>query len=141
MLAMATTTKRPAKTPNEPSTPAAGEEVAAEQPFLRFYHSAELREKTLTLLAAIEGADGAREVKVHRAALGDLVVELTNTGMDAYFMAPLRLAKPGFLTERTASMGLAGVERVMGSVVHKIIGNMDHAQLLSLCGSIRQLMR
>jgi hypothetical protein len=35
---------------------------------------------------------------------------------------------------------MAGVQQVMGSVIRKIIGRMDSAQLLSVCGSIRQLM-
>jgi hypothetical protein len=35
---------------------------------------------------------------------------------------------------------LGGVQQVMGSVVHRIIGRMDGPQLISVCQSIRQLM-
>jgi hypothetical protein len=122
--------KQPSKLPSERSAPPS-------KPFLRFYHSEALRKKTLSLLSTIEQAEDA---SVHRDALSSLVLELTNSGMDDFFMKPLRLAKTGFLTEQSAGLGLAGVQQVMGSVVRQIIGRMDGPQLLSVCGSIRQLM-
>ena len=107
------------------------------QPFLRFYHSEALRKKTLSLLGTIEQAEDAA---VHCDALANLVVELTNSGLDYYFMKQLKLAKPGFLVEQSANLGMAGVQQVMGSVIRQIIGRMDSPQLLSVCGSIRRLM-
>jgi hypothetical protein len=107
------------------------------EPFLRFHHSKELRKNTLVLLRALEEADDAT---VHRDALADIVVKLTSSGMDYYFMKPLRLAKAGFIVEQSANLGLAGVQQVMGSVIRNIIGRMDGPQLLSVCGSIRTLM-
>jgi hypothetical protein len=107
------------------------------KPFLRFYHSEELREKTLSVLGSLEQAQDASE---HSDALADIVVELTSSGMDYYFMQPLQRTKPGFIVQQTASLGLATVQRVMGSVIGKIIRHMDQAQLLSVCDSIRQLM-
>jgi hypothetical protein len=105
--------------------------------FLRFYHSAALRKKTLSLLSTLEQAQNAA---MHREALADLVLELTKSGMDCYFMKPLKLAKPGFLVEQSANLGMAGVQQVLGSVVRQIIGRMEGPQLISVCGSIRQLM-
>ncbi|MDZ7653975.1 MAG: hypothetical protein U5L03_16160 [Burkholderiaceae bacterium] len=107
------------------------------EPFLRFYHSEALRKKTLSLLGAVEQADDAT---THRDALAKLVVELTNSGLDYYFMKQLKLAKPGFVVEQSANLGLVGVQQVMGSVIRQIIGWMNGPQLLSVCGSIRQLM-
>ncbi|MEO8506198.1 MAG: hypothetical protein ABI593_01055 [Betaproteobacteria bacterium] len=107
------------------------------EPFLRFHHSAALRRKTLTLLTGLEQAEDAT---AHRDALAKLVIELTSNGMDYYFMKPLKRAKPGFVVEQSANLGLAGVQQVMGSVVRQIIGRMDGPQLVSVCGSIRQLM-
>lgn len=107
------------------------------KPFLRFYHSEALRKKTISLLSTIERAQDAR---VHRDTLSNLVVELTNCGMDYYFLRPLKLAKPGFIVVQSANLGLAGVQQVMGSVIRQIIGRMDGPQLVSVCGSIRQLM-
>ena len=64
-----------------------------------------------------------------------------NAGMDYYFMRPLRLSKPGFLVQQSANVGMAGAQQVMGSVLRNIIGRMDGPQVLSVCGSIRELMR
>jgi hypothetical protein len=89
------------------------------------------------VLGAIEQAEDAT---AHRDALADLVVELTNSGMDTYFMKPLKLAKAGFIVQQGANLGMAGAQQIMGSVIRNIIGRMDGPQLLSVCGSIRQFM-
>lgn len=107
------------------------------KPFLRFYYPADLRKKTLSVLSTLEQAE---DPTAHRGALADVVVRLTNSGMDYYFMGPLKLAKPGFIVQQSANLGMAGAEQMMGSVIRNIIGRMDRPQLLSVCGSIRQLM-
>jgi len=131
---MATTSKR--------TLPARGKEPAKmsskpSAPFLRFYHSRALRKNTLSLLSTLERA---RDATAHRDALADVIVELTNDGMDYYFMKPLKVAKAGFIVQQSAHLGLAGVQQVMGSVIRSIIGRMEGPQLLSVSGSIRQLM-
>jgi len=128
---MATSSKR------KPTAPVASSGAAPEQPFLRFYHSEALREKTLELLVQVEGADDPGD---HGGALADLVVELMNSGMDYFFLQPLKESKAGFILQQSANLGLAGAQQVMGSVIRKIIQRMDGAQLVSVCGSIRRLM-
>lgn len=106
--------------------------------FLRFHLPPLLRKKTLDVLESLEAStDPAR----HRKALADLVVELTRCGMDAYFMKPLVVAKAGFITEQSASLGMAGAIQVLSSVIRNIIGSMGPPQLLSVCRSIRQFMQ
>ena len=107
------------------------------KPFLRFYHSEVLRAKTLAVLTAVEQAKDPRQ---HRGALAEVVVELTDSGMDYFYLRPLKIAKAGFFTEQSANLGLATTTRVMASVIRNIIGGMDNPQLLSVCGYIRQLM-
>jgi hypothetical protein len=51
-------------------------------------------------------------------------VELTNSALDYYFMQPLKQTKPGVIVQQSASLGLATVQRVTGSVIGKIIGHM-----------------
>jgi len=108
------------------------------KPFLRFYLSDVLRDKTLDILTTVEDADDATK---HRNALGDVIVELTDSGMDYYFMRPLKLANVGFFIEQTANLGMSTAKKVFASVVRNIIGRMDPPQLVSVCGSIRQLMK
>ena len=139
ILAMTTPTRRASggKSPRLPG-PSAGSAARAGRPFLRFHHSAPLRKKTLSVVEALEQAENPG---AHADALADLVVELTNAGLDAYFMQPLKLAKPGFVVEQSASLGMVGVQQVMGTVIRRVIGRMDSPQLLSVCGSIGQFMR
>ncbi len=106
-------------------------------PFLRFYFPDNLRAKTLTILSRVEQAKDRTQ---HRGALAGLVVELTNSGMDYYFLRPLRLAKVGFIVEQSANVGMTGVTQLLGSVIHNVIGHMDNSQLLTVCTHIRQLM-
>lgn len=127
-------TRKGKPSPGRPSRPPA----ASSPPFLRFYYPEALHRKTLSLLDRLEAAD---DPAAHRDALADVVVELTNSGMDFYFMKPLKAAKAGFVLEQTASLGMKGVQQVMASVIRQIIGRMGTPQLLSVCGSIRQLMR
>ena len=131
--------------PRRPSKPAAKPRVARSpkaspsiKPFLRFYHSESLREKTLAVLTTLEKA---KDSKQHRDALADIVVELTDSGMDYFFLRPLKLAKAGFFIEQSANLGLGATKRVFASVIRNIIGRMDNPQLLSVCSYIRQLMK
>lgn len=135
---MAIAPKRPAKLATKPRAAAPSTAGPKALPFLRFYHSEALRTKTLAVLTALENS---RDPTKHRVALAKLVVDLNDAGMDYYFIRPLKLAKPGFIVEQSASLGMAGALQVIGSVVRSIIGRMDQPQLLSVCASIRQLIR
>ncbi|MBU4519404.1 MAG: hypothetical protein KJ677_08310 [Gammaproteobacteria bacterium] len=132
---MPTSTKR--------TTPAAAKRApkkSAEpgpKPFLRFHHSQELRVKTLEVLEAVEGAEKAT---VHSGQLTELVLELTDCGMDQYFLQSLKATKANFVVQQSAALGLSGVQKVMGTVIRNIIGRMDDRQLLSVCDSIRKFM-
>lgn len=111
---------------------------APHKPFLRFYHSESLRTRTLGVLDQIRKA---KDKTQHRDALAEIVVELTDSGMEYFFLRPLKIAKAGFLVEQSANLGMAATTRVLASVIRNIIGRMDNAQLMSVSGSIRQLMK
>lgn len=113
------------------------EDELVEVPYLRFYHSQALRAKTLNVLTTIEQAKDATRYHTARA---DLIMELTNAGMDYYFLQPLKLAKVGFVVEQSATVGLSGATRVLAGVIHNIVGHMDRTQMLVVCDYIRDLM-
>ena len=138
---MPTSPKRPAKkaAPRiaEPLKTASRSPKPKPKPSLRFYHSESLRAKTLAVLTSIEKAKDSTQ---HRDALAEIVVELTDSGMDYFYLRPLKIAKAGFFTEQSANLGMGATTRVLASVVRNIIGHMDKPQLLSVCAYIRQLM-
>ena len=109
----------------------------ASKPFLRFHHSPELRAQTLEVLEAVESAERAT---IHSGRLIELILELTATGMDQYFLQSLKATKANFVVQQSAALGLSGVQKVMGTVIRNIVGRMDDRQLLSVCVSIRQFM-
>jgi hypothetical protein len=84
--------------------------------------------------------ESSPDATAHRGALADVVVDLMKSGLDSYFMGPLKKAKAGFVIEQSASIGLMGAQQIMGSVIRNMIGRMEAPQLLSVCGSIREFM-
>lgn len=136
---MATRTKRatPSKGTASPR-PASRPPTRSSKPSLRFHYAEELRKKTLRVLDALEGSENPA---AHRDALADVVLALTKSGLDYYYLMPLKVAKAGFILQQSANLGLAGVNRVIAPVVRQIIGRMDGPQLVSVAGSIRQFMR
>lgn len=129
--------KKPAKVAAKRKKPTVKKPKSSFLPFLRFYHSENLRKKTLDTLDAVERAKDSRQ---HSAALADVVVELTDSGMDYFFLKPLRLAGAGFFTEQSANFGMTAATTMLAPVIRKIIGGMDGPQLLTVCGFMRGLM-
>src|ERR1035441_4574690 len=132
----------PSKRPSKPSATARVKRVVKDsspspQPFLRFYYSESLLAKTLAVLTTLEKAKDSTK---HRDALADIVGELTDSGMEYYFLRPLKLAKVGFFVEQSANLGMSATTGILASVIRSVIGSMDHAQLLTVCSFIRQLM-
>jgi hypothetical protein len=107
------------------------------RPFLRFYHSEELRARTLAVLLYLEESP---DPKAHRQAFADVAVELMSAGMDYYILQPFKRAAPGLLTQQTANVGMAGAVTMIGTVMRTVILRMDGPQLRSLSGSLRRLM-
>ncbi len=93
--------------------------------------------KTLEVLVTVESAEKAT---VYCGELTELVLELTDSGMDQYFLQSLKATRANFVVQQSAALGLAGVRKAMGTVIRNILGRMDDRQLLSVCGSIRQFM-
>jgi hypothetical protein len=114
-----------------------GQRGAVALPYLRFYHSKTLRAKTLSVLDALEAAEDATS---QREALAEVVLELTETGLNYYFVKPVLAAKVGFMAGQSTKLGISAILRVMGPVVRRVIGGMDEHQLLSVSKHVRHLM-
>ena len=106
------------------------------KPSVRFFHSPALRKRTDAVLARIERDDDATQ---HVSALSSVVVALTETGLDYYFLRPLREAKFGFVARQTANLGMSGALRVMSPIIGRILAGADTAQLRGVARHIRHL--
>jgi hypothetical protein len=128
---------KPVSRSEPPAKAAVTSKKRATNPSLRFHCSEDLSRKTCKVLDTLERA---KDPVQHRDALAEVVVALTSQGLDAFYLEPLKRAKTGFVTQQSASLGMAGARQVMGSVIHNIIVRMDGPQLISVCGSIRDFM-
>lgn len=90
----------------------------------------------LAVLTALEEADNPED---HRNALADLVAELTESGMDYYYLRALKLANAGYVAQQSARMGISGAVTMISSVSRRFIVRMDKAQLLTVAAHIRSL--
>ncbi|MBK7661891.1 MAG: hypothetical protein IPJ28_23460 [Betaproteobacteria bacterium] len=104
----------------------------------RFYVSPELQDRLEAVLARIEGDKDATR---HHAEFSETLVTLVAEGLDYYFLRTVKAARAGFLLEQTAALGIASVQKVMGPVVPKIAGRLDHDQLRSVAATMRELMK
>jgi len=106
------------------------------KPSLRFYHSAALRHRADRLLAAIEN-DG--DPTAHAHDLADLVVELSEAGMDYYFLRPIRQAKLGVIAQKTAQYGMAGALKLMTPIVRTVLHGTTVEQLRVIAAHMKHL--
>jgi hypothetical protein len=111
--------------------------MPASKTSLRFPLPPALRARTVKMLARLDGdADPTR----HTDDLCALVLTLTESGMDHYFLKAVADAKLGFVARQTASLGVAGAVRVMAPIVRSVLGGADAAQLRAVSQHIRGLM-
>jgi hypothetical protein len=107
------------------------------KPSIRFFHSAPLRARTNGVLAAIaRDKDPTR----HVGALSSVVVDLTNAGLDYYFLRPLKQAKMGFVAQQTARLGMGGALRILSPVIHTILSGANATQVRVIARHISDLM-
>jgi hypothetical protein len=109
----------------------------AAKPFFRFTHSKALRVKTLKILDAI---DKDTDPTPHRNDLADNISELTEAGMQYFFLGPMESLKMGFVVSQAANLGVISVLRIMGPTVRNIISRMDKKQLRQVSKIMRQMM-
>jgi hypothetical protein len=88
------------------------------------------------VLVRIERDDDATK---HAAALSSVVCELTNAGLDYYFLRPLEDARFGFVAKQAAGLGMSGALRVMSPIIGRILSGADTNQLRGVAAHIRHL--
>jgi hypothetical protein len=110
---------------------------ASAKPSLRFFHSAALRTRSKKVLTAVERDNDPTR---HTGALSSLVVDLTEVGLDYYFLKPLRQGKVGFVARQTASLGLASALGIMSPIIRTILAGRTSTELRIIARHMRQLM-
>jgi hypothetical protein len=91
------------------------------------------------MLAVLAELEEAADPEVHREALADLVADLTEAGMDYYYLRALRRSNAGHLAQQSARLGIAGAVKMISGVSRRFIMRMNGRELLVVAGHIRDL--
>ena len=102
-----------------------------------FQISPELMAEAQEALAAVR-QDPAHKPNVE--ALLDVVLELTDRGLDFYYLEPLRRARAGTMTTSAAKLGLAAAGRGIPPIIRRVIGSLDEDQILGIADFIDEIL-
>ena len=89
------------------------------------------------LVAALRAAPGDRAVV---SGLTDLILDLTDTGLNYFFLYSLESIGVGALRRKGAEIALGTAGRVLPPVVRSTVGSMSEDQLLKLADFIEHMV-
>lgn len=104
---------------------------------LSFPLSEELRQQTLETLAKLRESSDRRQ---HLPLLGDLISDLTEAGLEYYFVHSLEKAGVGVIGVSTAKLGIASTSKGIPVVITKVVGLMSDDQLLAVADFIEEAL-
>lgn len=90
--------------------------------------------------AALEAVRDDPEHRPHIKALVEVVLELTDRGMDFYYLEPLRRAEVGTMARSAARLGIATVGRGIPPVVRRVVSSLDGEQVLAIADFIDEIL-
>ena len=102
-----------------------------------FEISAELMAEARSAVAAVR-RDPSHKPNVE--ALVEIVLELTDRGLDFYFLEPLRRARAGAMSTSTAKLGIAAAGRGIPPIIRRVISSLDEDQILAIADFIDQIL-
>lgn len=76
----------------------------------------------------------------HVKELVAVVLELTESGLDYYFLEPLRRARVGAMGMTTARLGIATAGRAISPLVRRVMSSLDEEQILSIADFVDELL-
>ena len=97
----------------------------------------ELMAEAQEALAAVR-EDPAHEPNVE--ALLGVVLELTDRGLDFYYLEPLRRARAGAMTTSAAKLGIAAAGRGIPPIIRRVISSLDEDQILEIADFIDEML-
>lgn len=69
-----------------------------------------------------------------------VIAELTNTGLDFYFLNPLRRMGAGGMTLKAAEMGVHSTQKGINLVIRKVVQRLEGCQLVAITGFLEEIM-
>lgn len=98
----------------------------------------ELRTKALYTVGELRNRGKADKHAVEE--LYSLIVELTESGLDFFFLEPLRRLNAGSMIMGMARMGIGSMLKGSKMVVHKVLKKLDDRSLVSILDFIEEII-
>ena len=102
-----------------------------------FRISPELMDRAQAAVAAVR-ADPSKKQTVKE--LVKVILEMTDTGLDYYFVEPLRRARVGTMGMSTARLGIAAAGRGIPPIVRRVLTSLSEQQLLSIADFLDEIL-
>ena len=113
------------------------EEAESSDNLVAFQIPAELMAQAEAALQAVRADPAAEE---SRGALVEIVLELTDRGMDFYYLEPLRRARVGAMATSATRLGIAAAGRGIPPIVRRVISSLDDEQVLGVADFVDEIL-
>lgn len=98
----------------------------------------ELRTRALTTVAELRERGKADKEAIDK--LFELIVEMTDQGLDFFFLEPLRRLNAGSMMMGMARMGISSMLKGSKMVVHKVLKKLDDRSLAAILDFIEEII-
>lgn len=98
----------------------------------------ELRTKALYTVSELRSRGKADKDAIEE--LFQLIVELTESGLDFFFLEPLRRLNAGSMMMGMAKVGISSMLKGSKMVVHKVLKKLDERSLVSILDFIEEII-
>ncbi|WP_369602770.1 hypothetical protein AAIA72_07430 [Hahella sp. SMD15-11] len=76
----------------------------------------------------------------HVDLMYEVIMDMTVSGMEFYFMEPLRRVNAGSMTMKIAQMGLSSTQKGIRMVIRKVLHRLTEEQLVAITGFIEEIL-
>ncbi|WP_323754100.1 hypothetical protein [Marinobacter sp.] len=98
----------------------------------------ELRTRALYTVSELKARGKADKEAIDQ--LHSLIVELTENGLDFFFLEPLRRLNAGSMTMSMAKVGISSMLKGSKMVVHKVLKKLNDRSLISILEFIEEII-
>lgn len=98
----------------------------------------ELRARALYTVSELRARGKADKVAIDK--LYDLIVELTEAGLDFFFLEPLRRLRASSMLMGMARMGIGSMLKGSKMVIHKVLKKLDDRSLAAILDFIEDII-
>ncbi len=102
-----------------------------------FEISPELRQRVEAALAELRAAP---DPKTCVPELVGTVLEMTDVGLDYFYLRPLEEVEAGLVARSTAKIGIAAAGKSLPLIVRRVVGSLSKEQLLELADVIEGML-